>query len=467
LPVDSTPYALAVAAGDVDLDGDLDLVFGTYRDVPGGQNRLYLNNGTGLFADATARRMQAYDASTHAVALGDIDGDGDLDVIFGNGGSSLPRQNQLNLNDGTGVFIQPLFPRLPSDNDDTRAVVLGDLDRDGDLDVIFGNHGQNRVHFNNGVGKYTVPPVGGLLAGSDNTEDLALGDVDRDGFLDLVCGSQPQYRLYLNDGTGRYADATPARMSVDSDYSQAVALGDVDGDGDLDIVFANNLQNRLYVNDGLGRYMDATAARMPADTDFTYAVALRDADGDGDLDVILANQTIPSRFYLNDGAGRFLDATAVRMLARDTARAAALGDVDGDGDLDVVFGNRYSTDRLYLNLLRQLDAPVLARPGYTYTLEVYSRYGPPSGLEAALPFLSPAAAQIPVPPFGTFGLDPTPMLALPPFVVPQPAGVGSLSFSVPSLPGLAGVPLYAHALVYAAPPAPTRLTSVMADVIVQ
>src|SRR5262245_9439228 len=115
---------------------------------------------------------------------------------------------------------------LPPDRDDTRAVARGDVDGDGDLDVVFGNWGQPS-------------------------------------------------RLCLNDGSGIFSDATAARMPVPGPiYTMAVALGDVDGDGDLDLVLGGyGQQSRLYLNDGTGTFTDATAARMPVRIDATWAMA--------------------------------------------------------------------------------------------------------------------------------------------------------------------------------------------------
>ena len=86
----------------------------------------------------------------------------------------------------------------------------------------------------------------------------------------------------------------------------------------------------------------------------------------------------------------------------------------------------------------------------------------------AFPFVSTARAHIPLPPFGTFGLDPTQMVALPAFVIPQPAGMNSVSVVLPNVPSLAGITLYAQALMVVVQyPALWRLTNVTADQIVR
>ena len=233
LPMDKVDTR-AVACCDVDGDGDADLVFGNDR-----QNWLYLNDGTGTFADATATRMPVDTDNTLAVACCDVDGDGDPDVVFGN---HQQQQNRLYLNDGTGTFTDATTARMPIDIDDTEAVVCCDVDGDGDADLVFGN------------------------------------------------GGFTQNRLYLNDGTGTFTDATASRMPIVTDPTLAVVCCDVEGDGDPDLVFGNHQrQNRLYLNDGTGTFTDATAARIPVAFDRTEAVACCDVDGDGDGDLVLGN----------------------------------------------------------------------------------------------------------------------------------------------------------------------------------
>ncbi len=356
---------------------------------------------------------------------------------------------------------------LPAGRDITFSSVLGDVDGDGDLDLVVGNSGQSRLYVNNGTGTFTDATASRMPVGIYYTSSLALGDVDGDGDLDLVVGNfYEQSLLYLNNGTGTFTDATAARMPVGSYKTTSLALGDVDGDGDLDLVVGNDIvqQSRLYLNNGTGTFTDATASRMPVGSYSTSSLAVGDVDADGDLDLVLGNTYQESRLYLNNGSGMFTDATASRMpVGIYITSSLALGDVDGDGDLDLVGGSWRDQNRLYLNLLRQLDAPYVLHVGRTYQLDVYSRYGPATTTEIAFPFLSTGTANIPFPPLGTIGIDLSLSIALPPFVVPQPAGIGSLTIPVPNQRSLAGLAFYSQVLLQQHP-VQVRLTNVVGDI---
>ena len=453
----------SIALGDVDRDGDLDMVVANYQR----KNRLYLNSGAGIFSDATASRMPVDVDFTTSVSLGDVDGDGDLDMVIGN--SILNGQNRLYRNDGKGTFSDVTVSRMPVDSDYTTSVVLGDVDRDGDLDVVIGNYQQNRLYLNNGSGIFSDMTASRMPIDGDRTASVALGDVDGDADLDIVIGNIGQNRLYRNNGSGTFSDVTASRMPVDNDSTLSVALGDVDGDADLDIVIGNSGQNRLYVNNGTGTFSDATASTMPVVNSQTNSLALGDVDRDGDLDIVSGNGFTSgqqNRLYLNNGSGTFSDATANRMpMVYDSTSSVVLGDVEGDGDLDMVIGNMRQNG-LYTNLQRQLDAPYLFRLGRNYQLDVYSRYGPATMSETAVPFLSTATARIPLPPFGVLGLDITQMIVLPSFAVQQPAGIGSLTIPVPNLPALAGIAIHTQVLLIQNP-VQDRLTNVNTDIVLR
>ena len=494
MPLD-LDFTRDLALGDVDGDGDVDMVIANsfvryyayyFGSALGWDNRLYLNDGTGAFNPAAAGRMPTDSDPSEAVALGDVDGDGDLDLIFGNGddayGRGVGQPNRLYLNDGAGTFADVSPTRLPSDRDVTSSVVCGDVDGDGDIDLLFGNGGgiygagqPNRLYLNDGTGTFTDATAGRLPPDRDRTVALALGDVDGDGDPDLIAGNRgDRDRLYLNDGSGTFVDATAERLPGRQENTAALALGDVDGDGDSDLIVGNGpdrcgpygayacfRRDRLYLNDGTGHFVDATAGRMPAVLDATFDIGLGDVDGDGDRDLVMANGGA-NRLYLNDGTGRFGDASARLPPAPAFSRFedVALGDVDGDGDRDLVFGDPGGRNVILTNLRRQLDAPLLAISGGELRLDGYARGG---GLQVALPYAATAAARIALPPLGILGLEPALMIPLPAFAISAATGAGSLRVRVPSHPGLVGLPLFAQALLVAWPAGPVLLTNVTAD----
>ncbi len=338
----------SVALGDVDGDGDLDMVVGN-----NGANKLYLNDGTSTpFSSATSSTISTDTDNTRSVALGDVDGDGDLDIVFGNSGA-----NKLYLNDGTSTpFASATGSTISKDTDSTQSVSLGDVDGDGDLDIVAGNYGSaNKLYLNDGTSTPFASATGSTISkDTDSTQSVALGDVDGDGDLDMVAGNNGLNKLYLNDGTlTPFSGATGSTISTDTDDTRSVALGDVDGDGDLDVVAGNYRRaNKLYLNEGTSTpFASATGSDISTDTDITYSVALGDVDGDGDLDMVVGNYGRANKLYLNEGTSTpFASATGSDISTdTDNTTSVALGDVDGDGDLDIVAGNYEGVNKLYLN----------------------------------------------------------------------------------------------------------------------
>ncbi len=413
-----------------------------------------------------------------SVALGDVDGDADLDAFVGTTGSAAyfpyGDYSRLYLNDGAGAF-SVANTQLPLAPLQTSAVELADVDGDGDLDGVVGMFNQPggplsppRLYLNDGVGLFTYDP-GRFPPQIDPVSSLAQGDVDGDGDLDVLVGTDPYPstayypgpdRLYLNDGAGTFSDGTPQLPPIAA-LTADVALGDVDGDGDLDAWIANagpypsDGQDRLYLNDGAGVFSDATA-QIPSILAPTTAVAFVDAEGDGDLDAWIGRRSNFSylvgsqrnRLCLNDGSGFFSDAAALLPATVDATEELRIGDVDGDGDADAVTLDAGQI-RVLFNLTRHLSWHSLPRIGRPLNLDLY---GPAWGWWVLAGSLG--TGNTPLPPLGVVRLD-LGTLILPTSSFFDAQGRAAVTFPVPADPALVGQSLYWQAMVVG----PARLTN--------
>jgi predicted nucleotidyltransferase len=330
----------SVALGDVDGDNDLDVVFGNF----GQSNKLWLNDVFGASPGTFTDSGQTFLINnTFSVTLGDLDGDGSLDIVEGN-----QLENRFWLNNGSGSFsVAGLLPG----NARTESVVLGKIDIGESNDIVTGNSGDvNQVLSNNGSGLFTNLLPQDFNVTSD-TRSVALGDVEGDGDLDIVEGNFIQAnQILFNDGAGIF---TNSGQDLGNFNTVSVALGDVDGDGDIDIVTGNfNQLNRVWVNTNdvvtgrpTGTYVQQLQPNFAVAA--TSSIALGDVEGDGDLDIVAGNSGQPNRVWLNDGTGTFADSG--QLLGSSDTTSVALGDVEGDGDLDIVEGNNGQPNRIWLN----------------------------------------------------------------------------------------------------------------------
>jgi len=311
-----------VAVGDLDGDGDLDAFVGNDDDLT-----VWLNNGTGEYSHSGQSLTNAY---AIAVALGDLDNDGDLDAFVGNSGP-----NTIWLNDSTGNFSDS---SQNLGNSTTYAVALGDLDGDGDLDAFVGDADGNRIWLNDGAGVFSDS---GQNLGSAENYAVTLGDLDSDGDLDALVGNSNDSRIWLNDGAGTFSDSG---QSLGSSYNYAVALDDLDSDGDLDAVVASYYNAvTFWLNDGAGGFSDSGQSLSLTEV---QDIALGDVDADSDLDLLTASYL--NQVWLNDGLGSF---SSGEGLGNFYSEAVAWGDLDGDGDLDAFLGRYNEANQVWLNQL--------------------------------------------------------------------------------------------------------------------
>jgi len=333
-----------VTLGDVDGDGDLDLVQGN----EGQPNYLFLNNGTADPFSGIAGTAVGSAQDTRSLAFGDVDGDGDLDLVEGNEGQA----NRLFLNNGTANPFNGVAGAAVGSAQETLSLALGDVDGDGDLDLLEGNFDQaNRLFLNNGTANPFNGVAGTGVGLEQRTLSLVLGDVDRDGDLDLLEGNSGEANLlYLNNGTADPFDGVDGTEVGTAQETVSLALGDVDGDGDPDLVEGNwNQANRLFLNNGTADPFNGVAGTSLGSAQLTTSLALGDVDGDGDLDVLegIANANEPNRLFLNNGtADPFNGVAATPVGSAQPTYSLALGDLDGDGWLDLAEGNYGAATRL-------------------------------------------------------------------------------------------------------------------------
>lgn len=355
----------SVDVGDLDKDGDLDIVFGMGRHTPE-PNLIYLNRGKGVFFGGRSWTIGPEAADkTKAVRLGDMDGDGDLDLVVGNEAADPGR---VYMNDGRANFIPggQFTTRFTYGIEDTRAIALADMDRDGDLDIVAGNWGtQDFVYLNSGKAEFTEKRAFGPQVGY--TIALAVGDVDGDGDLDMVTGSLV---TYLNDGNANFSPGQSFKPG--RELTTSLVLADIDADRDLDLVVGHFAARSLvYLNDGKGIF--SAGPYFGAATDMTRSIAVGDIDGDGDPDLVVGTEVsvimvdtdgdgkgdaqrtemraAPNRVHHNDGRGNFANSETFGT-GMDWTRAVALGDMDGDGDLDIVVANACEQNAVFFNTLR-------------------------------------------------------------------------------------------------------------------
>lgn len=394
------------AALDYDRDGDLDLFVPDGHDLEPDDDRpstwrLYRNDGGFRFADVTAEAgLDRAEWGCGAVA-GDLDGDGWTDLFVPCWGRNLLFRNR---GDGTFEDVTERAGVAGLDEEWSTAAALGDVDGDGDLDLYVANYadiwaymrtsggmGRNckwkdldvpcgptplapqrdRLYLNDGTGRFADVSAERLPVDRRYSFQPVLADFDGDGHVDVFVAADDHPNLFLvNDGTGHFRElAEQQGVAYDAEgLTQAcmgVAYGDSDGDGRGDLFVTNfsHEANVLYRSNGTA-FRDATAgARLAAGSQFTlgWGTTFFDYDLDGALDLAIANGHLypdvekaapetsyeqPLSILSNDGSGVFTDRS--HALGSDVVDPRVHGgllvaDFDDDGRADVfvtVLGER-------------------------------------------------------------------------------------------------------------------------------
>ncbi|MEL7146185.1 MAG: tandem-95 repeat protein, partial [Bacteroidota bacterium] len=340
----------ALLPGDLDNDGDLDLVGGD--DNPG-TLFWFENLGSGNFS--TGKVIDS-DNGYFDIKLTDFDDDGDLDLV------TLDRSVAQGVywyeNNGSGAFTENVINT--TNLGDNRSISIADFDHDGRLDVavaLFQNDGVN-----------VFDREGNQIFSASNANDpifIEEADMNGDGNMDFLTGNfGGSIALWTNTGTGSFSETTLHSVA----QVRAVKPIDIDHDGDLDVVYSAQSANQIgvLVNDGSGNFTNVQVGSVAA----PHRVDVGDADGDGDLDILYSVVSGASNinfFYLENSGS--LTLWVPRQLISTTSfggtftQTIKYADIDNDGDLDVLATDANSGFFIFENQIIDLNsAPVVNNP---------------------------------------------------------------------------------------------------------
>lgn len=339
-------YGMGIATGDIDNDGDADVLLANF-----GANQLFENLGAGRFRDITAPAGLAAAEWSASASFADIDGDGRLDLYVGNY-LDFTLDNHKDCRDIA-----------------SRASYCAPSAYRGVPDRLYRNLGRNRFA--------DVSAAAGIQGAFGGALGVAAEDFDNDGDTDFyVANDGVENLLWLNRGDGTFVDqallaGAAFNANGAAEASMGVAAEDFDGDCDADL-FVTHLAtetNTLYVNNG-GWFADASNRAGVAASSGPYTgfgTGWFDADNDGDLDLFSANGAVlavaaqrdagvayplrqRNQLWLNDGTGRYAEhAGGPAFALEEVSRGAAFADLDNDGDIDIVVANNSGRARLYRN----------------------------------------------------------------------------------------------------------------------
>jgi flagellin len=330
-----TGAARSSASADLNGDGNIDLVT-----ADGGSSSILIQLGNGNGSLAAAQVTTS--AATLDLALGDLNNDGIIDLVTT--GASGAR---LLLGNGDGSFSAATsIAGLNS------SLTLSDINKDGKLDLITGGPSGVQINLGNGNGSFqaSVSLSAGVI---ENIDDIGVADLNNDGRLDIAVwlngASSGTLGVALGNGNGTFG-AIAAVGLPGGESSATLSLGDVDNDGDVDILLSDTDSAAISILQNNG---NATFSQVyVGDSDGPSKLA--DLNGDGLLDIISSNSGIDVRF----GAGNGTFGAPTNYLTGQSSSYLEVNDFNNDGVLDLVSSGG-SNNSLALGGTRDGVAPIL------------------------------------------------------------------------------------------------------------
>ncbi|MBK7998132.1 MAG: VCBS repeat-containing protein [Verrucomicrobia bacterium] len=396
-----------VALGDFDGDGWCDVYFCAIS----GTNRLYRNLGSWKFEDVTAKAgVEGANWNSTGATFADVDGDGDLDLLV----NTLGRGTHSFENLGGGKFRETTIAAGLASKTGSLGMALGDVDGDGDLDLYVANYGtlaimraggRAEMKMVNGKWELSGPHADRLRMVNGRLEEVGEPDV-----------------LYLNDGRGRFTpvpwnsenflDYEGKPLATPWDFGLGVQIRDINEDGHPDIYVCNDFQtvDRVWINDGRGRFRLLSKQAMRQQSFAAMGVDFADIDRDGDLDFFVVEmlsrdvsrrlrqiggaqvsfptpgwsenrpEVMRNTLFCNRGDGTYAEvAYFAGVEASDWSWQPVFLDVDLDGYEDILVANGNAFDVQDRDTLRRVRAIGKQTPEQTRTnILLYPRFNSPN-----------------------------------------------------------------------------------------
>ncbi len=344
---------ISVAMGDIDGDGKPDLVVANIGDNTVSVFRNTTTKGSITNSSFAAKVDFPTGSLPHSVAIGDIDGDGKPDLVVANtNGNTVSVLRNTSTNGTISFSLNVDF----STGSRPTSVAIGDLDGDGKLDLAIANGNDNTVSVLRNTS--TRGTINSSSFASQQTfptgnspESVAIGDIDGDGKLDLVTANFGVNTVSILRNTSTNGNSSFAvKMDFPVNLPESVAIGDLDGDGKLDLAVANQNDNTVSVlrNTSTSGSIGFTTSVAFAAGRFVISVAIGDLDGDGKADLVTINLGSATISVLRNTStsGSITSssfAPQVTFAAGAGPEAIAIGDLDGDSKADLAIASSFDS----------------------------------------------------------------------------------------------------------------------------
>ncbi|MDA0986762.1 MAG: VCBS repeat-containing protein [Bacteroidetes bacterium] len=354
----SEPHSVSI--GDLDGDGKMDLAVTNFSN-PATVSVIRNTSTSGSISSSSfASKVDFATGSTPmSVSIGDLDGDGKMDLAVANDASntvSVFRNTSTSGSISSSSFASKV---VFATGTNPFSVSIGDIDGDGKMDLAVANMSSSTVSvFRNtstsgSISSSSFASKVDFATGNTPTS-VSIGDIDGDGKMDLAVANHGSSTVSVIRNTSSLGSITTSSFATKVDFTtgsgpMSVSIGDLDGDGKMDLAVANRESNAVSVFRNTSTSGSISSSSFASKVDFAtgsfpYSVSIGDLDGDGKMDLAVANASSKtvSVFRNTSTSGSISSssfATRVDFATGRTPMSVSIGDLDGDGKMDLAVAN--------------------------------------------------------------------------------------------------------------------------------